>query len=209
MNCPLTLGWYTTINQRKGDMIMITLEQVEKLSEVTGVTYNEAKDVLEQTQGDLLEAVLLLERQGKVKKPNNDGFTTSQKQSEKPKKQPKEEKDSFQKFFDWVKEIIHLGNINDFVVYKDAKDSISVPLTIFVILLLFAFWIVFPLMVVGLFFNYRYRFAGPNFKDEKVNQTVDSISNATIKTGAAIKDAVNNFSKDLKKEDQHDQDSAD
>lgn len=208
MNCPLRLGWYTTINQRKGDMIMITLEQVEKLTEVTGVTYNEAKEVLEQTQGDLLEAVLVLERQGKVKKPSNDGYTTSQKQVEQPKKQTKE-KDSFQKFFDWVKDIIHLGNINDFVVYKDAKDAISVPLTIFAILLLFAFWIVFPLMIVGLFFDYRYRFSGPNFKNEKVNQTVDSISNATVKTGEAIKDAVSNFSKDLKKEDQNDQNSAD
>ena len=67
---------------------MITLEQVEKLTEVTGVSYNEAKEVLEQTQGDLLEAVLLLEREGKVKSPSNDGFTTSQKQVEKPKKQP-------------------------------------------------------------------------------------------------------------------------
>ncbi len=188
---------------------MITLEQVEKLKEVTGVSYNEAKEVLEQTQGDLLEAVLLLERQGKVSKPANNGFVTSKEaQTQKAVPPKKQEDDSFKKFIDWIKQVLHLGNINDFVVYKDDKDTISIPLTIFVVLLLFAFWIIFPLMIVGLFFNYRYRFAGPNFKDEKINKTVDTLSNATLKTGEVVKDAVSNLSKEFKKDNQHEEDSA-
>ncbi len=193
-------------------MMMITLEQVEKLKEVTGVTYNEAKEVLEQTQGDLLEAVLHLERQGKVKRPQNDGFakstTTPKEEPVKAKKQ--EQSDSFQKFIEWVKRVIHLGNINDFVVYKEDATTLSIPLTIFVLLLMFGFWIIFPLVVVGLFFGYRYRFSGPNFKDERLNRTVDTIADATIKTGEAVKDAVNNLSKEFKRENnQNEEDSAD
>ena len=192
--------------------MMITLEQVEKLKEVTGVTYNEAKEVLEQTQGDLLEAVLHLERQGKVKRPQNDGFakstTTPKEEPVKAKKQ--EQSDSFQKFIEWVKRVIHLGNINDFVVYKEDATTLSIPLTIFVLLLMFGFWIIFPLVVVGLFFGYRYRFSGPNFKDERLNRTVDTIADATIKTGEAVKDAVNNLSKEFKRENnQNEEDSAD
>ena len=196
-------------SSKKRRHMMITLEQVEKLKEVTGVSYNEAKEVLEQTQGDLLEAVLLLERQGKVNKPANNGFVTSKEaQTQKAVPPKKQEDDSFKKFIDWIKQVLHLGNINDFVVYKDDKDTISIPLTIFVVLLLFAFWIIFPLMIVGLFFNYRYRFAGPNFKDEKINKTVDTLSNATLKTGEVVKDAVSNLSKEFKKDNQHEEDSA-
>ena len=196
-------------SSKKRRHMMITLEQVEKLKEVTGVSYNEAKEVLEQTQGDLLEAVLLLERQGKVSKPANNGFVTSKEaQTQKAVPPKKQEDDSFKKFIDWIKQVLHLGNINDFVVYKDDKDTISIPLTIFVVLLLFAFWIIFPLMIVGLFFNYRYRFAGPNFKDEKINKTVDTLSNATLKTGEVVKDAVSNLSKEFKKDNQHEEDSA-
>lgn len=181
---------------------MITLEQVEKLKSVTGVNYNEAKEALDQTRGDILEAVLLLERQGKVNKPANDGFVSSKETEPKKEEQPKhKEDDSLKKFFDWLKHLLHLGNTNDFVVYKEDRDSISIPLTIFLIMLLFAFWVVFPLMIIGLFFNYRYRFAGPNFKDDRINKTVDTISNATLRTGEVVKDAVNNISKDFKKEE--------
>ncbi len=186
---------------------MITLEQVEKLTQVTGVSYAEAKQALEETQGDMLEAVLLLERQEKVKGPTNGGFTSSQKQNAQQK--PKAENQSFAKFVEWLKHILHLGNTNDFVVYREMRDTLAIPLTIFVVLLIVAFWIVFPLLIVGLFFNYRYKFAGPNFKDDKVNQTLETISNATVKTGESIRDAVSNLSKEVKKEDQNDQNSAD
>lgn len=181
---------------------MITLEQVEKLKEVTGVSYNEAKEVLELTKGDMLEAVLYLERAGRIQKPLNDGTATFTQtvQKEPVKQQKTQEQDGFKKFIDWIKHIIHLGNINDFVVYKEDKDTMSIPLTILVIMLLFAFWIVFPLVIIGLFFGYRYRFSGPNFKDDKVNKTVDTLSDATIKTGEAVKDAVNTLSKEFKKD---------
>ncbi len=181
---------------------MITLEQVEKLKEVTGVSYNEAKEVLELTKGDMLEAVLYLERAGRIQKPLNDGTATFTQtvQKEPVKQQKTQEQDGFKKFIDWIKHVIHLGNINDFVVYKEDKDTMSIPLTILVIMLLFAFWIVFPLVIIGLFFGYRYRFSGPNFKDDKVNKTVDTLSDATIKTGEAVKDAVNTLSKEFKKD---------
>jgi translation elongation factor EF-Ts len=45
---------------------MITIEQVEKLRKYTGVSYTLAKEALEETDGDLLEAVILLEKQQKL-----------------------------------------------------------------------------------------------------------------------------------------------
>ena len=45
------------------------LEQIERLRERAKVTYDEAKHAYEAAGGDLLEALILLEKQGKVKPP--------------------------------------------------------------------------------------------------------------------------------------------
>jgi translation elongation factor EF-Ts len=41
----------------------ITLEKVDQVRERTGVSYQKAKEVLEQTEGDVLEAIVLLEQE--------------------------------------------------------------------------------------------------------------------------------------------------
>ncbi len=45
---------------------MDTFEKVEKLREKANVTFEEAKAALEEANGDLLDAMILLERQGKA-----------------------------------------------------------------------------------------------------------------------------------------------
>jgi hypothetical protein len=52
------------------------IEKVERLREKANVTYEEAKAALEQTGGDLLDAMVLLERQGKVKGPAQSTYST-------------------------------------------------------------------------------------------------------------------------------------
>lgn len=183
---------------------MVTFEQVEKLRGITGVSFNDAKEALEKCDGDMLEAVLLLERSGKVKSNEQTASTSStfQEQKQEEKTNPKQE-DGLTKFIDWLKHVLYLGNINDFVVYKADRDVIAIPLTIFVILLVFAaVWVVFPLMIIGLFFGYRYRFAGPNFSDNKVNRSMDIVSDATLKAGNIVKESVESISKEFKKDDQ-------
>lgn len=44
----------------------ITLEQVEKVRSCTGASYEEAKAALEAAGGNVLDAVILLEQQGKT-----------------------------------------------------------------------------------------------------------------------------------------------
>ena len=48
---------------------MNQLERVEKIREKTGVTYEEAKEALEAAGGDVLDAIVYLENQGKIKRP--------------------------------------------------------------------------------------------------------------------------------------------
>ena len=45
---------------------MDTFEKVEKLREKANVTFEEAKAALDEANGDLLDAMILLEKQGKA-----------------------------------------------------------------------------------------------------------------------------------------------
>ena len=52
----------------------VTLEQVERLRERADISEEEAKTLLEQCGGDLLEALILLERRGSATPTGQGGF---------------------------------------------------------------------------------------------------------------------------------------
>lgn len=171
---------------------MIALEQVEKLCERANISYDEAKKVLEATNGDLLEAIIKLENEGRIKAPSGGGYYSSQTKKDNDTEAPKNEsydyynqksdgatfKELLGKFFRWCGKIIHKGNINTFEVSKNGGSIVTIPVTVLVLLLIFAFWIAVPLIIIGLFFGYRYVFRGPDLENTPVNRAVDSVTRA-------------------------------
>ena len=174
---------------------MITLEQVEKLCERANVTYDEAKAALEATNGDLLEALINLERQGKAKAPKGGGQYVSAEvvepqQDGRRHSNGASDKKTYKtydgtsfgelvgRFIRFCGRIINKGNINNFVVTKAGEAVIKLPITAMVLLLILAFWVVIPLLIIGLFFGYRYFFNGPDFEGTGVNKAMDSVADA-------------------------------
>lgn len=174
---------------------MVTLEQVEKLREYADISYDEAKAALEQAGGDILQAIIDLERQGKINPPQGGGQYSSssielaavqtKEEFKKEKAQSKSnsgEKSAFSRnmgrFGRWMGDILHKGNVNALVVEKNGASVMRLPITVLVIFLICAFWIVVPLLVVGLFFNFRYYFQGPDIQSTKVNDAMNTVANA-------------------------------
>ena len=167
---------------------MATMEQVEKLKEKANISYEEARAALDACGDDILEAMIYLERQGKVKPPQNGGYYSSRQ--EEPEKETADESsrkdtqtgETFSqlagKFFRWCGKIIEKGNRNSFEVRREEKVVIAVPVTILVVLVIFAFWIVVPLIIVGLFFGCRYFFKGPDLESTGMNRVMDSAASA-------------------------------
>ena len=170
---------------------MELLEKVEKIREKTGVSYEEAKAALEACGEDVLDALVYLENQGKIKKPDVSVYTTEAEPSEEVKEAARQyEKassetfgDQVKKFMNWIGSLIKKGCENFFIVSKKDEEIITMPVIVIVLLLLFAFWVVLPLMVVGLFFGFRYRFSGSITKSVDVNMACDKAAEAaeTIK----------------------------
>ena len=63
---------------------MDKLEKIERLRERAQVSYDEAREAYEQADGDLLDALILLEKQGKDRPPQGDGYYRSEQTVHEP-----------------------------------------------------------------------------------------------------------------------------
>ena len=183
---------------------MEKLEKVEKLREKTGVTYEDAKAALVACDYDLLDAIVYLEKLGKIKSPENTSYTTTlQAPSKEFERAQASYEDSCKKstigdgvdrFISWAGDLMKKSCKSTFHVEHEGKQVVAVPLLVFILLLIFAFWITLPLMIVGLFFDYKYHFEGINKID--VNEVCDKASAAAMnmkndaKTGVVVDDKV-------------------
>ncbi len=178
---------------------MITLEQVEKLRERANVSYDEAKAALESANGDVLEALIQLEKKGTVAPPPGGGYYSSEKSAPEPEaaqygKQWKKhshcrregQEGPFKRFLGFCGQIIHRGNINNMQVVKDGEVKTTISITILVLMMFLFFWVTVPLLVIGLFCGCRYIFTGPDFGKEAVNNAMDAAAN----TAESIKRSV-------------------
>lgn len=179
---------------------MDNFEKVEKLKEKANVSYEEAKQALENSNWDILDAMIYLEQNGKVKGPEQTSYSTQNEHkavSVEVVQDNAENRASFgdlmRRFSKWCMRWIEKGNRNSFCVEKDNKEVFRVPVTLLVVLLFFAFWVVLPLMIVGLFFNMHYHFAGPDIRsvDIDINKAMDGASSAAENIKNEFTNAVN------------------
>ncbi len=162
-------------------------EMVEKLRAKANVSYEEAKAALEASDWDMLDALVLLESEGKVKDaPENKEYTTQEKKEYSWNTGSGEVKVTFSsalsKLWDWVKKLFQKGNANQFVITRKGDELIAMPITVLALLLI-CFW-PFSLIIlfVGLFLGARYSFRGPD-----INTNVNDFMNkAQDKAASAV-----------------------
>ena len=173
---------------------MYTLEQVEQLRKIANVSYADAKEALEASEGDMLEAMIYLEKKGKVAPPQDNGSYNSAENTggrydqdydtyaTELRRQTQEGDGSFKEamfsLWSWICKICHKGVVNHLVVKRFGKELFTVPVLLVVLLAVFAFWVCIPLLIVGLFFNFSYSFRGPDLERESINRVMDTASDA-------------------------------
>ena len=164
---------------RQEDNVMDNMDKVEKLRERANVTYEEAKQALEENNWDLLDAMVSLEKQGKTKEPGQTTYSTSYEQQteylpvketieEKNRKKPRE-----RKLRGMIRKFFRICRDNSFHVTKNGEEVIQVPVFVLVIALLIFWKPLIIVMLIALLFGFRYRFGG---KDDLkgVNDFMDS-----------------------------------
>jgi len=166
---------------------MATLEQVERLREKANVSFEEAKAALEACNDDLLEAIIYLEKQGKVCPPPGGGYYSSE--GALPQEQHCDPgnggpgrphgasfKDAMGRLGRFLAKLFQIGNTNYLEARKNGEILFTCPVTALVLLLIFFFWVVTPLFILSLFFGFRYSFVGAELGTEPVNKVMDTAS---------------------------------
>jgi hypothetical protein len=149
----------------------INLEQIDELRKRANVSYEDAKGALEQCEGNLIEALVYLEKQNKInleEKPCNESTCSGSK------------------FFKMIKKLIKKGNETKLIVKKDDAVILNICVTLVVILSIVATPLVIIALILALATNHKIRLQKKNHEDLEVNKIFDKMSVAVNKVTTKI-----------------------
>jgi hypothetical protein len=134
----------------------INLDLIDELRKRANVSYTDAKEALEQCNGDLLEALVYLEKNNKVKSETN-----TKDWSEK------------------AKGLLHKGNNTRFIISKKDRTALDLSVTWSAIITVCAPYVVVPMLGLGLCTGHKMKLVSQDGEDmQKVNETLDKVSSA-------------------------------
>lgn len=161
-------------------------ELVEKLVNTFGVSYEKAKEALEASNWDAVDAAIYLEK---------DKNAASQEQ-EKVNCNPKgsfnipvdEMKEAGSNFFKTCWDFLSL---NTFVVKKSTGEVfLDIPIWLAALLLCAFFWPVVIILALVFVMGYRFSFSGPQLDKKHVKNTMNQVENAAEEFVEKVKNAV-------------------
>ncbi|MPN34486.1 hypothetical protein SDC9_181980 [bioreactor metagenome] len=134
------------------------LEQIDLLRERTGVSYNDAKEALEKSNNDLVEALVYLEKTHNLKthkKLDNDNDFTSK-----------------------CKAAIKKGNNTRFIVKKKDNVVINLPATLAGITTVVAFPFAITGLILAIVTNHKIKIEKENGENIEVEEVLNKVSTA-------------------------------
>ena len=169
--------------------MMEHMEMVEKLREKANITIEEAKVVLEKNNWDMLDALIELERQGKIadgvkmstENQNNAAYetvspTVTGQAFEGEAEGSTAEKKNRGKIKRTLKQILRMSIDNSFVVKRNGEVLVRVPVLIPIVCAAASFWITAIVLFAGLIFGLKYSFEGKELGKDTINDTMEKAS---------------------------------
>ena len=161
---------------------MEQLEKVEKLRERANVTYEEAKEALEASNWDLLDAMVYLEKNGKTQGPARETYSTSYEEQtqyvsvkDKVQEQKESEDNIFRKLGRLVGIVLRKCRDNALCIKRKGEEILRVPIILVVIAMILMWQILVPAIIVCLFLGCQYSFEGKDNLDE-ANRVMEQAS---------------------------------
>lgn len=136
----------------------VNLEQIDELRRRTNVSYEDAKEALDMCEGDMLQAIIYLEKNKKAKIATNDG-----------------EKECL---FDKIKALIKKGSNIRFIIKKRERMVLNLSLNVTILIAIFAFHVTIIGLILALICGYRMKFETNKGEDIKANQTLDKVQDS-------------------------------
>lgn len=163
-------------------------ELVEKLVNTFGVSYEKAKEALEASNWDAVDAAIYLEK--------DKNAASQEQEQEKVNRSPKgsftipvdEMKEAGSNFFKTCWDFLSL---NTFVVKKSSGEVfLDIPIWLAALLLCAFFWPVVLILAIVFVMGYRFSFSGPQLGKKHVKNTMNQVENAAEEFVEKVKNAV-------------------
>ncbi len=159
---------------------MEEFEKVERIVEKANVSYEDAKKALEESGGDMLDAMIWLEKAGKVKAPSQSSFNTQQNSNGRyenvadavNRSEGSKAKSVFKSIGEALGKAFRYTIDNSLMVLKGNEEVIRLPLLAAIIALLIGWEILIIIMIISLFLDCRYKIVGKDNAGE-VNEFFD------------------------------------
>ncbi|WP_410495773.1 hypothetical protein QTL86_19035 [Cellulosilyticum sp. ST5] len=119
-------------NEKGRSNMSISLDQIDLIMKRTNATYTEAKDALERSNGDIVEALALLEKEGKATRRTN--INTTQEQ---------------------INTYVDTLKTTHFVLSKDDHDYIHAPLIAVLVATVLCFHVSVIALVIALICGFK------------------------------------------------------
>lgn len=157
----------------------VNLEQIEMLKARANIGYGEAREILEKCNNDVVEALINLETQSKLKNTKTEsncesGFWAATK-----------------KLLKAGEKLFKKGNEIKFVINKAESTVIDLPVNLIILVTI----LMPPLTVIGILValvtNHRIKFVKPGGEGMEINKTFDKISAAVTSVSSQVAEAIN------------------
>ncbi len=159
-------------------MSEITLEKIDIIRERTGVTYAEAKEALENCEGNVVDALIYIEE---TEKSTKDSMYTTKDE-----------------FVDWLKDLVRKGNVTRIKIRREDRTVLDIPVNAGIAATLTALvWP--PLIAIGILTAVFTKLSIEIIKDDGSVEVVDKIIKSGVKsTVSDVKDKVFNAASSVK-----------
>ena len=134
-------------------------EMIEKLHSQAGVSREDAEDALRRSSWDMLDALTLLEKEGKIAPLTSSMTTTDSSSAGCEKVAPSvQSRDGgfWQRFSAKLKEIVLCSLNHSFIIKRRGNVILNLPVLVMVIIVVCAFEVSLAALLVGLFLDCQY-----------------------------------------------------
>lgn len=156
-------------------MSEITLEKIDVVRERTGATYSEAKEALDASEGNVVDAIIYME---KNKKSTMDSIYTTKDE-----------------FLTWIKDLINKGNITRIKIKKEEKVIVDMPINAGIAVGVIAYAIWAPLIAIGVIGAVVTNLTIEITKKDGSIEVINKVIKTTMKD---VRDIVNDVASDVK-----------
>lgn len=155
----------------------ISLEQIDEMRKRTNCSYEEAKELLEKHNGDVVDAIVEFE------KKHRQGFGH------------KHHHNNQYSFRDKIRELVHKGFKTRFIIEKDKDTILSISINVLIIIFLFtmpAFWFYPIALVLTYLLGFKIKIRKEKGEDIDINKMVNNVESKVKNSVDNTNEKVNN-----------------